>query len=785
MDIQTLAAAIAVAKKLNSTPEYVTAAVEAWLSEHVDPSTGYVLDDTLSVEGAAADAKKAGDLLSDVKSQIETVEDEVADIDSLIRRRVVGKNMINTDALTIGQLSSNGTVDTSKTSYKTSDYIFLEGGKSYIFARERLSAAEGAAMSYSGYGVYDLSKTWVPNSRVWGNNTAAGLTISPATDCYIRVGGAQNYFTDDTNALYILQEGTSLDGWEAYFEPYYEVLVVEKNDIVQESGQATDKVMSQKAVTEVVPEIVDENLADFAPLTIGKNKYDKMTAGAQNSMYYNSTTGAVVAADSYAISGKIPVEAQTQYTVSGTEFSLIYSRIYYFGGVDGSTYLGRTDSSGILTVTTPENCTFIAIQYFGRTHTAEDFTAAINATQVELGATPTSYAPYSKKRMVSPDNIVGGEDIAAIGEVTETASLINLYDKALAEDGKYYNRGVVASNADWAITGKIPVKPNTQYNLSRDPSTPLPLSSAIYTYDASGTYLGTAATLSNYVYDYLLAFFTGPDVYFISCNMSLQGHSAQDFSDTIDTLMLCYGTARPKQYAAYNPEVFTIAAKNSDTYFNPDVFTGKRWLATGTSITWYDSKTYQAGLHTGEICRGYVGAVARRKALLVTNEGISGSTLANVSSSSLINRYQDLDWANADIATIEYGVNDFGNAVDIGTADDAPGTDTFAACLKTVIEYALTQNPKLCLVICTEPDVRGNTQNTSGHYLKEYTDVTLEIAKQYRLPVCDWYYHCGINAVTKGNGSTDLLTADGTHPNDAGHLRMGAMLNQVFDSLIC
>ena len=254
----------------------------------------------------------------------------------------------------------------------------------------------------------------------------------------------------------------------------------------------------------------------------------------------------------------------------------------------------------------------------------------------------------------------------------------------------------------------------------------------------------------------------------------------------IDTMMLCYGTQRPSVYLPYNVETVLLSGKLDNAYFNPDVFAGKKWLALGTSITWYDSKEYSAGLHTGEVCRGYVGNVARRKALLVTNEGISGSTLALLSSdNALINRYQDIDWTAYDIATIEYGVNDFGQAVTIGTADDAPGTDTFAACLKTVIEFALTQNPRLCLVICTEPDVRGDTANSGGHYLYEYTDVTLAIAKQYRLPVCDWYHHSGINAVTKGSSSVDYLTADGTHPNDAGHLRMGAMLNQVFDSLIC
>ena len=36
------------------------------------------------------------------------------------------------------------------------------------------------------------------------------------------------------------------------------------------------------------------------------------------------------------------------------------------------------------------------------------------------------------------------------------------------------------------------------------------------------------------------------------------------------------------------------------------------------------------------------------------------------------------------------------------------------------------------------------------------------------------------SAVIKGN-----LTQSGTHPSVYGHMRMGAMLNQVFDSLLC
>ena len=65
---QALAIAIANAKSV--APGAITSAVEDWLDEHVDPDTGYVIDDTLAVTGAAADAKKVGDEISDLKSAI-------------------------------------------------------------------------------------------------------------------------------------------------------------------------------------------------------------------------------------------------------------------------------------------------------------------------------------------------------------------------------------------------------------------------------------------------------------------------------------------------------------------------------------------------------------------------------------------------------------------------------------------------------------------------------------------------------------------------------------------
>ena len=123
MDIQTLAAAIAVAKKINSTPEYVTAAVEAWLSEHVDPSTGYVLDDTLSTQGAAADAKAAGDKIADLKSASKNYAKAIKDITTPV---TVETPTTRTDATYINR---QGIVTVAAASYYTLSANVTAGSK--------------------------------------------------------------------------------------------------------------------------------------------------------------------------------------------------------------------------------------------------------------------------------------------------------------------------------------------------------------------------------------------------------------------------------------------------------------------------------------------------------------------------------------------------------------------------------------------------------------------------------------------------------------------------------
>jgi len=55
----------------------ISGIVTGWLDDHVDPDTGYVIDDTLLIEDAAADAKATGEAIGDLKSAIAILDDAV------------------------------------------------------------------------------------------------------------------------------------------------------------------------------------------------------------------------------------------------------------------------------------------------------------------------------------------------------------------------------------------------------------------------------------------------------------------------------------------------------------------------------------------------------------------------------------------------------------------------------------------------------------------------------------------------------------------------------------
>ena len=70
------------------------AEVSAWLALHVNPDTGYVIDDSFTVQGAAADAKAVGDEFTAIKSALSDVVDYVTVEDYAYESRTVTSNKL-------------------------------------------------------------------------------------------------------------------------------------------------------------------------------------------------------------------------------------------------------------------------------------------------------------------------------------------------------------------------------------------------------------------------------------------------------------------------------------------------------------------------------------------------------------------------------------------------------------------------------------------------------------------------------------------------------------------
>lgn len=147
-----------------------------------------------------------------------------------------------------------------------------------------------------------------------------------------------------------------------------------------------------------------------------KNKYNP--ALAANGQLVSYSTGANVAfADGIAF-GKLPVVAGTTYTFSiQTSASFAFFPVIYtyssggsFLGLDHSipssgevvnpnppTGIVYSDSNKTVTFTIPpgSSIAFIQLRSENRSHTSDEFTALINAMQLETGSIKTSFEPYN------------------------------------------------------------------------------------------------------------------------------------------------------------------------------------------------------------------------------------------------------------------------------------------------------------------------------------------------------------------------------------------------------
>lgn len=139
------------------TQEQVADAVSDWADEHITVSTGVVIDTSLSVAGAAADAKKTGDEITDLKSAIEAMG---GGIPSEVRQAM--STLFNSAVYKYEGLTDEKAVIASWAATVTAISI------------------SQSSISISGSGTYQLTATTTPSGGTvtWSSSNTAVATVS-------------------------------------------------------------------------------------------------------------------------------------------------------------------------------------------------------------------------------------------------------------------------------------------------------------------------------------------------------------------------------------------------------------------------------------------------------------------------------------------------------------------------------------------------------------------------------------------------------------------------------
>lgn len=364
----------------------------------------------------------------------------------------------------------------------------------------------------------------------------------------------------------------------------------------------------------------------------------------------------------------------------------------------------------------------------------------VNETNINYSENSAKVLNYVNEKMI---NKFSQEDMSFIN-LYKT----NLYNPLNFIPNKFYIDSTISSYSNYGMTGFIPVKPNTTYQVL-DKNVVVGYTTA---WTLNKEYIKNLTPSKTIVV---------PDnCYFI--NIAIQDIYKNSFviveSGNIDESYYILNNVKIN-----NEDIIGIAQKLR--------FKGKKANFIGDSITYgYGNVTpyhqYLKDMNGLSVVRNY---------------GISGSRIATTSdrSDEISKRYINMD-NDADLICVYAGINDFYGSVPIGTNTDNT-TNTFKGALN-VLFNGLIEKYQSGIIFAVTPMKVKNLWNGGGIHLSEYRKAIIEIADIFSIPVLD-LYSCS-NISVKNETQLNHYTQDGLHPNDLGHKeRLAPKFSSFIESL--
>lgn len=220
--------------------------------------------------------------------------------------------------------------------------------------------------------------------------------------------------------------------------------------------------------------------------------------------------------------------------------------------------------------------------------------------------------------------------------------------------------------------------------------------------------------------------------------------TAEDGARFIDAAVRNYGINKHRMFLLGNDSLNALAAPRAFVKYMKDATGYENALAAGKAllddsasyhselegITMYAiGDSYFAGWGLGKVY-SWVSRMGDKYDMNYANYGISGCTVAAKNTSSIINRYNEMENnTDAQVILIEGGRNDMSNAITLGT-NTSTDKSTFKGALNVIIADTLEKYPNAIIVLVT-PWKHISNNNTTGLNNVDFANAMKEIAEHW------------------------------------------------------
>lgn len=694
-----------------ATGEEVASATTAWLNEHISGGQTIAIDDSLSVAGAAADAKKTGDEIGDLKSALNDIVENTPE------------TVIPTFTTESGYVKADGT-EVSGGTWKRSGFIDISDALNRIVnIRSTIYGNAGtawydenetfiASLTGANAGSYDLESKAQPQTYT--------LTL-PANAKYVRISGYTPEI-DESNDLRISYGIASKIPGE-----FLANLLEQKVDQTElENGLAT-KVNTNQGVVNAGKFMKVNSSGNVEPQELRSAETVLPEFETEQGLILN--TGEKSGSSSWTCSDFVDVRNAINHlvtlrsTVYGTACTAWYSSdktiIGYVNGNNASEY-GITASSSLQTysLTLPDNAAYVRLS--GYLIPQDDGLSV--SYQMLLDAPWDEDIELAKSELEAEiADKADKSDIDIISEIVGEPQYINLVNPSLMVESIY-------------IVGATGARAASNYYNSSD----FVLLEAGKTYYVGGFYFGTALYHAFYSEPNESSFLSNADVTVTNDSSShativVGTDSVYARFSALKTVSGQYVSTYVDYYVAYAGPITLQEMVTPKCRF-------KKVLVLGDSISTDNYGGYKKWV-TDLIDEGFLPADT-----VNSSQHASGFVARyNDQPNDFITRLTGI--ANPetyDLVITFGGINDANKLVPMGTDSDTDYTTYFGAAVRYYYQYLCTNfiNARIATLLPLPCSTQNRDSSVIGVQYT-YSDYQKSVCEAYSLPVLDLTNHSG------------------------------------------